>query len=161
MVNHEPFREILERRIRRDSHRIWPDRGGYLGCHHRRRARARHSAEYHLHSRHDRAVNRQQITVSSTSEPEGAASFGGLFHYNPFPVGESGLLETVSCLARVYDCRMGKRVEAIPTANKYKEYVLYAEHCLAMAKVAPSKEARIIQREMAAEWLKLAEQTER
>ena len=37
-----------------------------------------------------------------------------------------------------------------------EEYMRYAEHCLRMAKVATSREDRIIQREMAAEWLRLA-----
>jgi hypothetical protein len=46
---------------------------------------------------------------------------------------------------------------AIPKSDKHKEYVLYAEHCLKMAKIAPDQKSRIIQREMAAEWLKLAE----
>ncbi len=41
--------------------------------------------------------------------------------------------------------------------NKHEEYVRYAEHCLAMAKLAPDQESRSIQREMAAEWLRLAE----
>ena len=49
---------------------------------------------------------------------------------------------------------MRKRVTAIP---KHEEYVRYAEHCLEMAKIAPDQKARTIQREMAAEWLKLAE----
>ena len=37
---------------------------------------------------------------------------------------------------------MAKRATLILKANKYKEYVLYADHCLAMAKAAPTKEAR-------------------
>ena len=55
---------------------------------------------------------------------------------------------------------MAKRAKPIATPNKYKEYVLFAEHCLMMAKAAPNKEARLVQREMAAEWLKLADQLE-
>ena len=39
-----------------------------------------------------------------------------------------------------------------------EQYVNYAVHCLNMAKLAANREARIIQREMAAEWLKLATQ---
>jgi hypothetical protein len=46
---------------------------------------------------------------------------------------------------------------AIPEADKHKEYVCYAEHCLQMAKIATEQGSRIIQREMAAEWLKLAD----
>ena len=53
---------------------------------------------------------------------------------------------------------MAKHAKPIPTINKYKAYVLYAEHCLATAKAAPNKEARLLQRGMATEWLKLAEQ---
>jgi hypothetical protein len=34
-----------------------------------------------------------------------------------------------------------------------KEYTLYAEHCLKMVKIATDQELRIIQRQMAAEWL--------
>ena len=55
---------------------------------------------------------------------------------------------------------MGKRAAVVPTTNKFKEYVLFAQHCLTMAKSAPDQQSRIIQRQMAAEWLKLAEQVE-
>ena len=55
---------------------------------------------------------------------------------------------------------MIKHATATLTPNKFKEYVLYAEHCLMMAKVAPDQQSRIIQREMAAEWLRLADQLE-
>ena len=41
--------------------------------------------------------------------------------------------------------------------HKEEEYTLYAEHCLAMAKIATDQKSRIMQREMAAEWLKLAD----
>jgi hypothetical protein len=41
--------------------------------------------------------------------------------------------------------------------GKHKEYALYAEHCLAMARIATDQKSRIIQREMAAEWLILAD----
>ncbi|WP_423891287.1 hypothetical protein [Bradyrhizobium sp.] len=46
---------------------------------------------------------------------------------------------------------------AVRKASKYEEYRLYAVHCLKLVRVATSREARIIQREMAAEWLKLAD----
>jgi len=39
--------------------------------------------------------------------------------------------------------------------------VRYAEHRLEMAKIAPDQKARTIQREMTAEWLKLAEKEQR
>jgi hypothetical protein len=42
---------------------------------------------------------------------------------------------------------------------KHKDYARYAAACLQMVVVAPDQEARAIQREMAAEWLKLAEAT--
>jgi hypothetical protein len=46
---------------------------------------------------------------------------------------------------------------AIRKNNKQEEYVRYAEHCLEMAKIAPDQESRVVLREMAAEWLKLAD----
>jgi hypothetical protein len=46
---------------------------------------------------------------------------------------------------------------ALPETDKHKEYVCYAEHCLQMAKIATEQGSQIIQREMAAEWLKLAD----
>jgi hypothetical protein len=46
---------------------------------------------------------------------------------------------------------------AIPKNDKHREYAHYAEHCLRMVPVAPSQEYRAIQREMAAEWIKLAD----
>jgi hypothetical protein len=46
---------------------------------------------------------------------------------------------------------------ATPKKDKHKEYARYASHCLDMVTVATDQEARAIQREMAAEWLKLAD----
>jgi len=40
--------------------------------------------------------------------------------------------------------------------EKRKEYVRYAQHCLQMVAAATEQDARSIQREMAAEWLRLA-----
>jgi hypothetical protein len=40
--------------------------------------------------------------------------------------------------------------------SKREEYQRYAKHCLDLVSIATSQKARIIQREMAAEWLKLA-----
>jgi hypothetical protein len=40
--------------------------------------------------------------------------------------------------------------------EKRKEYARYAQHCLQMVTAAREQESRSIQREMAAEWLKLA-----
>jgi hypothetical protein len=42
------------------------------------------------------------------------------------------------------------------TRNKHDEYTRYAEHCLKMAKQNLEHDSRIVLREMAAEWLKLA-----
>jgi hypothetical protein len=41
--------------------------------------------------------------------------------------------------------------------DKREQYVDFATHCLQLAKVASDRESRAILREMAAEWLKLAE----
>jgi hypothetical protein len=41
--------------------------------------------------------------------------------------------------------------------DKHKEYARYAAHCLHMETVAEDQNARSIQREMADEWIKLAE----
>ena len=45
----------------------------------------------------------------------------------------------------------------VPAKNKHKDYARYAATCLEMVAVAPDQEARAVQREMAAEWLRLAE----
>ena len=45
----------------------------------------------------------------------------------------------------------------IPKNDKHKEYTRYAEHCLKMVTLATDQESRAIQREMAAEWLRLAD----
>jgi len=44
-----------------------------------------------------------------------------------------------------------------PKNNKHKEYSRYAAHCLGVAPALSEQEDRAINREMAAEWLKLAE----
>jgi hypothetical protein len=43
--------------------------------------------------------------------------------------------------------------------DKQEQYVAFATHCLQLAKVATDQESRTILREMAKEWLKLAEVT--
>jgi hypothetical protein len=45
----------------------------------------------------------------------------------------------------------------MPKNDKFKEYSRYAEHCLNIAAGTADQESRSIQREMAAEWLRLAE----
>ena len=44
-----------------------------------------------------------------------------------------------------------------PNDAKHKLYAHYAAHCLHMVTVAKDQDSRAIQREMAAEWLKLAD----
>jgi hypothetical protein len=46
---------------------------------------------------------------------------------------------------------------AIPKDSKHKEYARYAQHCLNMLTMAKDQNSRTIQREMAAEWLRLAD----
>jgi hypothetical protein len=45
----------------------------------------------------------------------------------------------------------------VPKNNKFKDYARYAEHCLNMVASTRDQELRCIQREMAAEWLRLAD----
>ncbi|MGO8913789.1 MAG: hypothetical protein ACLQDM_31320 [Bradyrhizobium sp.] len=42
--------------------------------------------------------------------------------------------------------------------DKREQYVAFATHCLQLAKVAADRQSRTVLREMAAEWLKLAEE---
>jgi hypothetical protein len=44
-----------------------------------------------------------------------------------------------------------------PKNDKFKNYARYAEHCLNMMASIRDQELRCIQREMAAEWLRLAD----
>ena len=46
-------------------------------------------------------------------------------------------------------------------SDRHEEYTRYAEHCLAMAKIVRDQQSRVVQREMAAEWLRLAGTLER
>ena len=46
---------------------------------------------------------------------------------------------------------------AVSKNDKHKEYARYAEHCLKLVPTIPDQEYRTIQREMAAEWLRLAD----
>ena len=45
----------------------------------------------------------------------------------------------------------------VPKNDKYKDYARYAEHRLNMVASTRDQELRCIQREMAAEWLRLAD----
>jgi hypothetical protein len=46
---------------------------------------------------------------------------------------------------------------AIQKNEKQKRYARYAAHCLNIVTIAKNQDNRAIQREMAAEWLKLAD----
>lgn len=46
---------------------------------------------------------------------------------------------------------------AIPKNSTHEDYVRYATHCLDLVPVTTDQEARAINREMAAEWLRLAD----
>jgi len=46
---------------------------------------------------------------------------------------------------------------AVRETSKYEEYRFYAEHCLELVRIATNRKSRIIQRQMAAEWFKLAD----
>jgi hypothetical protein len=50
---------------------------------------------------------------------------------------------------------------AILKNNKHKEYTRFARECLEMVAVTTDQESRSIQREMAAEWLRLADAVRR
>ncbi len=46
---------------------------------------------------------------------------------------------------------------AVPDKDKHKEYSRYAVTCLEMLTAVPDQEARDVQNEMAAEWIRLAD----
>jgi len=46
---------------------------------------------------------------------------------------------------------------AVPKPTKREEYQRYAEHCLDLVRIVTSRKSRAIQREMAAEWINLAD----
>jgi len=48
-------------------------------------------------------------------------------------------------------------IMAVRKLGKCKEYERYARHCLELVRIATNRNYRIIQREMAAEWFKLAD----
>ncbi len=50
---------------------------------------------------------------------------------------------------------------AAPKDDKHKRYARYAAHCLHLVTAATDPDSRAIQREMAAEWLKLADAVRR
>jgi hypothetical protein len=46
---------------------------------------------------------------------------------------------------------------AVRKLGKREEYERYARHCLQLVRIATNRKYRVIQREMAAEWFKLAD----
>jgi len=48
-----------------------------------------------------------------------------------------------------------------PKNDKFKDYTRYAEYCLNMVTATTDQESRRIQREMAAEWMRLADEIRR
>jgi hypothetical protein len=52
---------------------------------------------------------------------------------------------------------MQERSMAILDKDKFKEYTRFASHCLDMVTITNDEEVRCVQREMAAEWLALAD----
>jgi hypothetical protein len=72
------------------------------------------------------------------------------------PIRVVGLVnfEQTHTLDRILDLQT---IMAIPKDGKYEDYVRYATHCLDMMPRTTDRDARAINREMAAEWLKLAD----
>jgi hypothetical protein len=56
---------------------------------------------------------------------------------------------------------VGQAIMTVPKNDKFKDYARYAEHCLNMVAATRDQESRSIQREMAAEWLRLADTVRR
>jgi hypothetical protein len=52
-------------------------------------------------------------------------------------------------------------IVAVPKNDKFKDYARYAEHCLNMTAATTDQELRRVQREMALEWLRLADTVRR
>ena len=58
---------------------------------------------------------------------------------------------------QIWRRRQRGTIMATPKIDRHKDYARYAEHCLNMVTAAKDQESRAIQREMAAEWLRLAD----
>ena len=92
-----------------------------------------------------------------------------MFTFAPTTAKRSGIAVDVtiakdlSCFAQTQPMECAMRfpptegIMADPKINKHKEYARYANHCLEMLTVAKDQESRSIQREMANEWLRLAD----
>jgi hypothetical protein len=50
-----------------------------------------------------------------------------------------------------------EEIVPVPESDKHKDYVRYAEHCLNIVTATTDQGSRSLQREMAAEWLRLAD----
>jgi hypothetical protein len=68
----------------------------------------------------------------------------------------SGFEQTPPCGAFYIWLRAGEFM-AVPKKSKHKDYARYAAHCLGLSPALTDREDRAINREMAAEWLKLAD----
>jgi hypothetical protein len=62
---------------------------------------------------------------------------------------------------QIFCLNQGKEIVTSPKNGKFKDYARYAEHCLNMVAATTDRESRSIQREMAAEWLRLADEMRR
>ena len=58
---------------------------------------------------------------------------------------------------RVSRLNFREGIMTAPKNDKFKDYARYAEHCLNMVAATRNQESRSIQREMAAEWVRLAD----
>jgi hypothetical protein len=58
---------------------------------------------------------------------------------------------------QIYCGDASEEVMATPKNDKHREYAQYAAHCLDMVTVTKEQDSRSIQREMAAEWIRLAD----
>jgi hypothetical protein len=56
---------------------------------------------------------------------------------------------------------LGEEIVTAPMNDKFKDYARYAKHCLNMGASTSDRELQRIQREMAAEWLRLADEMRR
>jgi hypothetical protein len=64
---------------------------------------------------------------------------------------------TLTALDIGWTAGISEEIMAIPKNDQHKQYARYAEHCLKLVPRIPDQEYRSVQREMAAEWLKLAD----
>ena len=64
---------------------------------------------------------------------------------------------TLTALDSLRRKELGGEIVALRKNDQHKEYARYAAHCLELVPAIPDQEYRSIQREMAAEWLRLAD----